>query len=450
MAAIDVGYRPRVWQAHCHRLRRTQRVRRVDWTGVIMLLVLVVHRRAGKTVWCLMELLDSALAHQGGDGRYAYIAPELKQAKRVAWDYLKSLVSTIPSVKVREAELYVELPNGSRISLYGADNPDSLRGIYLDGCVLDEVAQMKRETWEAVIQIALMDRKGWAVMIGTVAGVDLLSESYFEAVSDNSGTMAAALYTADETDVFTQAELDEKRRTMTPAHFAREFMCDFGAGGKDQLISLDLVNAAMKRSPRKDAFDFAPRVLGVDPAFAEDGDRAVIMPRQGLMTYMPEVYRGISNMRLAEAVAQYATKWKADAIFVDRGRGEGVLSRLQQLGFSPVGVDFGGVPRDRRYRNKKAEMYVEVLGYLQEGGALPNRAELRTDLCGLRVKWGNQTHRLEIEYDENLPSPDEAAALAVTFAYEVMPPARGEEDALTRLFSQTKAAKIERDPYYDI
>jgi hypothetical protein len=69
-----------------------------------------------------------------------------------------------------ESELRVDLINGSMIRLYGADNPDALRGPYLDGVVLDEFADMKPEVWNEVVRPMLADRQGWATFIGTPKG----------------------------------------------------------------------------------------------------------------------------------------------------------------------------------------------------------------------------------------------------------------------------------------
>jgi phage terminase large subunit len=81
-------------------------------------------------------------AHRGSHGRYAYVAPFLAQAKEVAWDYLKRFAQPITADK-NESELWIELLNGARIRIHGADNPDRLRGAYLDGVVLDEYADMR-------------------------------------------------------------------------------------------------------------------------------------------------------------------------------------------------------------------------------------------------------------------------------------------------------------------
>ena len=98
-----------------------------------------------------------------------------KRAKAIAWDYLKKFTSPIPGVSTNESELWVELPNKARIRIYGADNPDSLRGLYFDGVVLDEVADMKPEVWTSIILPALLDRVGWADFIETPKGINLFS-----------------------------------------------------------------------------------------------------------------------------------------------------------------------------------------------------------------------------------------------------------------------------------
>jgi hypothetical protein len=110
------------------------------------------HRRCGKTVACINDLIKGALTCTKPNARFAYIAPLFTQAKDVAWTYLKHFTATIPGVETNESELRVDLPNGARIRLYGADNYDRMRGIYLDGVVLDEYADMDPRAWAEVIR----------------------------------------------------------------------------------------------------------------------------------------------------------------------------------------------------------------------------------------------------------------------------------------------------------
>ena len=131
--------------------------------------VLLCHRRAGKTVAAVNELVVRAIYTQKHNAQYAYIAPYRQQAKNIAWTYLKEAVEGL-AVEVRESDLTVILPKGQRISLYGADNPDSLRGLYFDGIVVDEMADIRPSLWQEVMLPTLADRKGWAVIMGTPKG----------------------------------------------------------------------------------------------------------------------------------------------------------------------------------------------------------------------------------------------------------------------------------------
>ena len=146
MTTIDLGYRPRQWQRECH-------MRRKRFT------VLALHRRAGKTELALRQLLDSALRCTVELGLFFYVAPLLKQAKTIAWARLKQIVGPLQVAglaEVNESELWVRLlTNGAMIRVYGADNPDAMRGVRLDGVVIDEVADVKPETWREVLQQAL-------------------------------------------------------------------------------------------------------------------------------------------------------------------------------------------------------------------------------------------------------------------------------------------------------
>ena len=111
---IEIDYLPHDHQAEIH-----ENLRRFN--------VLVLHRRAGKTVLSINQLIREIIECELPDPRGAYIAPLYSQAKRVAWDYIKYFCSVIPGVKLNESELRVDFPGGGRIYLCGAYNPDTLR-----------------------------------------------------------------------------------------------------------------------------------------------------------------------------------------------------------------------------------------------------------------------------------------------------------------------------------
>ena len=164
LTTIDLGYRSRPQFVPFH--QRAQR-----WACI------VAHRRAGKTVACIMDLVDAALRCRKTNARFAYIAPHYNQAKDVAWTYLKQYTAPLPHVTINESELRIDLPaNGARLRLYGADNYDRMRGVYFDGVILDEYADMDPRAWSEVVRPALSDRKGWATFIGTPKGKNAFQE----------------------------------------------------------------------------------------------------------------------------------------------------------------------------------------------------------------------------------------------------------------------------------
>lgn len=187
----------------------------------------VCHRRFGKTVFEINKALKAALENTQRNPRYAYIAPFFKQAKTIAWDYLKFFASPIPGVKFNESELRCDLPNGARIQLFGADNPDALRGIYLDGCVLDEYAQIRPSLLPEIIRPALSDRKGWLDVTGTPKGRNHFWE-LLEAVKNND-EWQVNIYRASETGIVDEAELKAARDIMNADQFEQEFECSFTA-----------------------------------------------------------------------------------------------------------------------------------------------------------------------------------------------------------------------------
>lgn len=180
-----------------------------------------------------MDLVDAALRCQKPNPRFAYIAPLFTQAKDVAWTYLKQYTAVIPGAEHNESELRVDLPNGSRVRLYGAENYDRMRGVYFDGVILDEAADMDPRAWSEVIRPALSDRKGWAVFIGTPKGRNSFyeimygSEQWPGAIKDDD--WFALTLKASETKLVADEELADARKVMTPEQYEQEYECSFDA-----------------------------------------------------------------------------------------------------------------------------------------------------------------------------------------------------------------------------
>ncbi len=189
--------------------------------------VIVAHRRAGKTVATINDLIKSALTCPKPEPRTAYIAPLYKQAKDVAWTYLKRFGLVIPGSEANESELRVDFPNGGRVRLYGADNPDGMRGIYLDDCVLDEAADMRPRVLPEIIRPALSDRKGSLTAIGTPRG----HNEFFKLwqASQNDDEWYGVMLRASETGLVDADELRSARQMMTPEQYEQEYECSFEA-----------------------------------------------------------------------------------------------------------------------------------------------------------------------------------------------------------------------------
>ena len=227
---IEIPYEPRELQRKLHNQMALKR-----W-GVV-----VCHRRFGKTVWAINHILRAALMCEKNNPRLAYMAPTYRQAKNVAWDYIKEYAGKIPGVRFHETELRCDLPTGARISLLGAENPDSLRGIYLDGCVMDEVADMPENVFPEVLRPALSDRKGFCIFLGTPKGHNAFYEKYEEAVANDD--WLAAVYRASETGILDQEELDAAKVMMSSDQYAQEFECSWNANVPGAVYGKELEEA---------------------------------------------------------------------------------------------------------------------------------------------------------------------------------------------------------------
>jgi len=177
-------------------------------------------------------MVDRALRNTTKSPQYAYIAPTYGQAKRVAWEYIKDFTRKIPGAKANEADLRVDIPRPKtedkiRIMLLGAENPGSVRGIYLDGVVLDEYAEMDPTIWSQVVRPALADREGWAIFIGTPKGQNHFYNLYSQAQQYEDWYVR--MFRASETKVIADSELEAAQREMSEEEYEQEFECSFTA-----------------------------------------------------------------------------------------------------------------------------------------------------------------------------------------------------------------------------
>jgi len=203
-------YTPRIWTKILHESK-------LRWK------VVVAHRRSGKTVACLNHLIRDAV--QNKKTKFAYIAPTYKQSKNVAWDILKEYAGKIDGVKFNESELRADFKNGSRITLYGADNPDSLRGIGLWGVIFDEYSQQPSNIFSEIIRPALADHKGYAIWIGTPKGKNEFHRLYNEGLQKED--WLSLKLTVDDTGLIDPKELEQARNTMSEDEFEQEWYCSF-------------------------------------------------------------------------------------------------------------------------------------------------------------------------------------------------------------------------------
>jgi phage terminase large subunit len=203
--------------------------------------LMVVHRRGGKTVACVADLVLKALYTKKKNARFAYIAPYRQQGKDIAWQYLKDMTEGLRASPPRESELRVKLPNGAWVTIYGSDNPDALRGIYLDGCILDEYGDMKPSLLGEVILPTLTDRKGWLAIIGTSKG----RNQFFTASrkAQDSPEWFYKMARVSETKLIPEKDLQEIADQMTEAEYAQEMECSFDAAVKGTYYA-DLINKA--------------------------------------------------------------------------------------------------------------------------------------------------------------------------------------------------------------
>lgn len=225
--------------------------------------VVVAGRRCGKTRMAIVDSLVKGLSCPVGDAGVMYVAPTQGMARVLCWDLLMELGHKV-IVKSNVNNSEVTLVNGVKIYVRGADSPDSLRGMKLFHCVLDEMKDMKPQVWEMIVRPSLSDLRGSALFIGTPEPGDSLFREYYErGISGKDSEWGGWLFTTYDNELISREEIEAAKRSMSTIAFSQEYMASFQTMGENIFKESWLLYSDV---PPKQGDTF----IAVDPAGFED------------------------------------------------------------------------------------------------------------------------------------------------------------------------------------
>lgn len=330
MTTRTINYRPRKLVKSFH--KRQERFA-----------VIVAHRRFGKTVAAINDLIKTALTTERKNVRVAYIAPYYRQAKAIAWDYLLEYTQDVEGVVYNTSELRADFPNGARFRLFGADNYDAMRGLYFDSVVLDEPADFPANAWPTVIRPSLADRQGKATFIGTPKGKNEFWEIYNNAQSNDK--WFCAMYKADETGILDKEELEEAKSTMGEDRFAQEFLCSFEAAIQGAYYAQEMKTA--KAENRITSVPYDPSASVITSFDLGIGDSTAIWFAQfvGQEIHLIDYYEnsGVGLDHYAKVLHEKGYHYEAhilphDVKVKELGTGKSRLETLDNLGIRNIDI----------------------------------------------------------------------------------------------------------------
>lgn len=395
-------------------------------------LTAVCHRRFGKTVAAAIWLIKQALTGRA-DFRGYYIAPNQKQAKRVVWGYFRTFLKNFGKmVKFNETELRIDFPNGAQIYLVGSENVEALRGIYIDAAVMDEMASWTNASYAfyEVLYPAMQDRKGLALIIGTVKGLDMFFDFYNLGLDDQFPEWNSVIYKASETGVFAPDELKQMRLLMErkePGAYDREMECDFFAKTSEVLITPEEYYQAMGRVLNPRATREHAMVYGYDPGYTIDP--ASLTKRKGPQLFKPVEIKNKDSAYQAEFIYNEFKTDQPKFIYIDAGQGEGVITRLRRdygLEHVVIPVWFNGKSPIPSCANKRAYMYREFKLWL-ETGSVPEDDRLLKEATNQLLDRNEQNNKIKLADKKKIkeligrsPNHSDSAALTMSGGRDIL------------------------------
>lgn len=295
--------------------------------------IIACGRRFGKTWLSAYSIILSAL---GAPNRTFFVLSPSYSQTRILWRMIKKTLPKEAIKRVMEGELYIELQNGSMIFAKSGDNPDSLRGEGLDGCVLDECAMLRSEVWNEAIRPALSDKNGWAIFISTPKGKNWFYELFLRGQDQNQKEFKSFQYPSWENPLLKQSEIEEMRKSMPEVSFRQEVMAEFLDAGGLVFRGLDKVLNSIPEAPIKGEF----YVIGVDLGRHED----FTVIKVGKMSQNREVYRERFNQSdwdyIKQRIRSVYEKYNKGCVIMDStGYGDPIFEDLSKEGLNINGIN---------------------------------------------------------------------------------------------------------------
>lgn len=270
-----------------------------------------------------------------------YVAPTYRMAKQIMWGDLLDALPRQWIARQNETNLTLELTNGSKIELKGADKPDSLRGVGLDFLVLDEVQDISEETWTRVLRPTLADKHGTALFIGTPKSYNFLYKLHKLGQPGGTKDWKSWQFPTILSPFIPYAELEAAKKDMDEKSFRQEFQASFESmAGR--------VYYPFSRSTHIKNCAFNPGLpiwVGMD--FNIDPMSTVILQPQtnGELWAVAEIVQNSSNTEdMCQALEQKYYRWQDRVtIYPDpaggsrqHARGETDLDIMREHGFKRI------------------------------------------------------------------------------------------------------------------
>ena len=318
---VEVPYRPRPLQREVGMIARRCRF-----------VVLVCHRRFGKTVLGVNLNQQTALTCTRERPRSIFVGPTYTQAKATAWDYMQHYAKCVPGQVTNQSELRIDFPRDGhgRTRIFGADKPDSLRGLYADRATLDEFGLHPAKTFTEVVGPMLVDRGGSLLVLGTPNGKNQfydIAQHAIKQMKAGDPEWHYAEYKASDTGLLDEQYLAQARLLMTEDEYEQEFECSFTASVKGAIYAKEL--AAVHATGRVRAVPADPALpvqtawdLGVGDATAiwlfqvsPGGEVRIVNYFEDSGEGMPHYVGKLNELRQAHGYV-YGTHWAPHDIMV--------------------------------------------------------------------------------------------------------------------------------------
>jgi phage terminase large subunit len=283
-----------------------------------MFYTLVCGRQIGKTLLLINMLLYYAINKP--KSTLLWVSPYYSMAVKVLSQIIDAIEQTPITKEANKSEKIITLINGTRIYFRSAEKPETIRGLAIDYCFIDEAQDISDNAFNKAILPTLTAKGKKCLIAGTPKSKNWFYQ-YFHRSEDNYNSYTAP---SSISPYVSEEFLKEQKQSLPPSIYEQEFEAKWQEGDGEVFTNIDEVCNLSQWIGTKDR-----TVGGLDIGTKQDYSVLTIMDTSGRIVYMWRE-RGLEYSQIVDKVVYLCKQYRTELYVEANSIGDAVYEMIRK------------------------------------------------------------------------------------------------------------------------